>query len=314
MQKVSIIMPVYNGETTLEKTLESLLNQEINFLEIIIVNDASTDKSLEIIKEFISENGKCKLINNQKNLGLAKSYNIGIKAGRGDLIVTMHQDIVLAKDALEKLVAPLENEKVVAAGHADLHPLELWKKYNFWQKCYFSRFQKLNITSINGQFDCFRKKALEKVGLFDEVHFHSAGEDGDIVYKLKKIGKIADSEAKIIHLHKIDPNFNWKNIIRKQAQYSEAQGALLSLGRISGFKNYIKTFFREIMLLSLFFPYLNTIVLVSIIIYSFIYTERVYREEYNNPRIFVLPFFNIYLLFISFIFSTRGFISKKQVV
>lgn len=310
--QVSIIMPVFNGRTTLAKSLDSLLPQTAKFLELIIVDDASTDGSLEIIKNFASGKENWMLISNEHNLGLAKSYNKGIRTAQGELIVTMHQDIILEKDSLSRLIAPFDDEKVVAAGHTDIHPPELWKKYNFWQKCFFARFAKRNAPGINGQFDCFRKSALEKIGLFDEIHFRTAGEDGDMVAKLKKIGKIAASEARIIHLHKIDPNFSWKDIIRKQKQYSEAQGTLLALRRTKRLKNISKAFFREILLVSLLVPYLNILSLLLIIIYAFKYTGQVYLEEYKNPRIIALPFLNIYLLFVSLIFSLRGFIYGKQ--
>jgi len=305
-------MPVYNGETTLEKTLQSLLSQEKDFFELIIVNDASADNSLEILRKYANRKENWILINNDKNLGLAKSYNKGICKAKGNLIVTMHQDIVLAADALKKLIAPFMDNEVVATGHADIHPPELWKKYNFWQKCFFARFQNLNTPGINGQFDCFRKSALEKVGLFDEIHFRTAGEDGDLVDKLKKIGKVANSQAKTIHIHKIDPNFSWKDIVRKHKQYAEARGTLLALGRIRELQNIIKNFFREMMVFSLFIPYLNIIALASIITYSFIYTGPVYLREYKNPKIIWLPFFNVYLLFVSFIYSLKGFVFKQQ--
>jgi glycosyltransferase involved in cell wall biosynthesis len=312
MEKISVIMPVYNGQTTLAETLKSLFEQAKHFQELIIINDASTDSSAEIIKDFIYKNRNCKLISNEHNSGLAKSYNKGIRKAQGDLIVTMHQDITLRKDSLLRLVAPFADKKVIAAGHADIHPPELWKKYNFWQKCFFARFLERNAIGINGQFDAFRKNALEKVGLFDEISFRTAGEDGDIVYKLKKIGKVADSDAKIVHLHKIDPGFSWRDIVRKQKQYSEAQGTLLSLGRIEGLGNILKTFFREALILPLLIPYFNLISLFLIMIYSFKYTGRVYLEEYRDPRILLLPFFNIYLLFVSLIYSTKGFFYGKQ--
>jgi len=314
MEKVSIIMPVYNGETTLGKALKSLALQESNFQELIIVNDASTDGSLEIIENFKRKREYIRLISNEHNIGLAKSYNIGIKAARGDLVVTMHQDIILTRGALKHLITPFSNEKVVAVGHADIHPTELWEKYNFWQKCFFARFMNRNSVGINGQFDAFRKSALEKVGMFDGVHFKSAGEDGDIVWKLQRIGKIANTDARIVHLHKIDPNFSWKDIIRKQMQYSEAQGALLARGRIFGIYQLAKSFFREMLLIALLIPFMNLISVIIIIIYSFFYTGRVFAEEYKNPRIIILPFFNFLLLFVSFFYSLRGFIYGKQMI
>jgi len=150
------------------------------------------------------------------------------------------------------------------------------------------------------------------VGMFDAVHFRTAGEVGDIVYKLKKIGEIADTEAKIVHLHKIDPNFGWRDIVRKQAQYSEAQGALLARGRILAPRQLAKSFFREILLIVLFTPYVWILSLFLILVYSFLYTKTVYLKECKDKRIIILPFFNIFLLFVIFFYSIRGFIYGKQ--
>lgn len=311
-QKISVIMPVHNGESTLEKTLESLLAESKKFDELIVIDDASSDGSVQTIKEYLGGKQNYTLIQNEKQIGLAAAYNKGIRAAKNDFIVTLHQDILLEKDALEKLVEPFIDEKVVASAHVVTHPLEIWNKYNFWQKCFFARLAGKNFSGIDGKFDCFRKSALEKVGLFDEVHFRTAGEDGDMVHKLKKIGKAVDTEAKIIHLHKIDPHFSRKDIVRKQAQYSEAQGALLARGRIRGIYPTSKAFFREILILSLLIPYVNIIALMLIAIYAFKYTGRVYLQEYKNPRIILLPFLNVYLLFVSIIYSAKGFIYGKQ--
>lgn len=310
--KISVVMPAYNGESTIKETLESLMRQTEKFDELIIVDDASSDGSAQAIKGYLSEKQNYTLIQNEKQAGLASAYNKGIKTAKGDLIVTLHQDVLLEKDALEKLVEPFCDEKVVASTHIVLHPMEIWSKYNFWQKCFFARLAGRNFSGIDGKFDAFRKSALEKVGLFDEKHFHTAGEDGDMVYKLKKIGKISQTRAKIIHLHKIDPDFSWKDIIRKQAQYSEAQGALLARGRIRGVYSISKSFFREMLLVALIIPYVRILSLLLILIYSFFYTKLVFAKEYQDKRILILPFFNIFLLFVSFYYSLRGLIYGKQ--
>jgi len=309
---ISVIIPVHNGKSTLKETLESLLAESKKFDELIIIDDDSDDGSAQAIREYLDEKQNYTLIKNEKQTGLAATYNKGIRAAKGDLIVTLHQDIVLGKDALQNLVEPFIDAKIVASTHIVVHPLDIWKKYNFWQKCFFARLAGKNFSGIDGKFDCFRKSALEKVGLFDEINFRTAGEDGDIVYKLKKIGKIAKTKATIIHLHKIDPHFGWQDIVRKQKQYSEAQGALLAHGRIREINDLLKSFFREILLVALFVPYLRILSAFLIAIYSFLYTQPVFSNEYKNPRIFILPFFNIYLLFISFFYSLRGLIYGKQ--
>lgn len=310
--KTTVLMPVYNGESTLEKTLESLLGQTKNFDDLIVIDDASGDSSASIIKKYLDEKREYTLIQNQKQIGLAATYNKGIRSAKGDLIITLHQDILLEKESLKKLVFPFRDENIVAASHIVTHPLDIWKKYNFWQKCFFSRLAGKDFRGIDGKFDAFRKNALEKIGFFDEKNFRTAGEDGDAIFKLKKIGKISDTDAKIIHLHKVDPNFSWKDIIRKQAQYSEAQGVLFRRGRIRGITQLGKSFFREILLLSLLIPYVRILSTITLVAYSFLYTKLVYKTEYKDKRILILPFFNIFLLLISLIYSFKGIIYGKQ--
>jgi hypothetical protein len=123
---------------------------------------------------------------------------------------------------------------------------------------------------------------------------------------------VAQTGAKLIHLQDVSPDFGPKEIIWKQKQHSEARGALLARGRIWGLPAIAKTFFREMLIFALFIPYMNVLSLVLIIGYGFFYTGRVFLEEYRNPRIFVLPFFNIYLLLLGVIFSLKGFIYGKQ--
>jgi glycosyltransferase involved in cell wall biosynthesis len=309
---VSVIIPMYNGGSTIVETLESFLAQSEKIGELIIINDASTDDSKIKAEQCLVGKIDYKIIDHKTNQGLARSYNEAIRMVRGNLIVTMHQDIILLENAFQNLIAPFSDKEIVAAGHRVIFSRDIWNKFNFWQKCFFARFTGKETSGINGQFDCFRKNTLEKVGLFDGATFRSAGEDGDIVSKLEKIGKIVMTEARIIHLQNLNPKFSYQDIIYKQKQHSEARGALLAQGKIRGLIPIIKTFFREIMVLSLFIPFLNYISLMLIIIYSFVYTKVVFWEEYRNPRIIILPFFNLYLLFVGFFYSLRGFIYGKQ--
>ncbi|OGI33471.1 MAG: hypothetical protein A2420_04095 [Candidatus Moranbacteria bacterium RIFOXYC1_FULL_44_13] len=323
--QVAIIVPVLNAESTIGPTLKSLFEQSHKFDQLVIVDDGCRDNSIQIANQIISENKEIvrerainvKIIRHEKPMGLASSYNDGIRNSESELIVTLHSDIIIQKNSLEKLLTPfseMPSSDIVAATHKVIHPLEIWKKYNFWQKCFFARLVEKKFSGLDGKFDCFRKSALEKIGLFDERTFKNAGEDGDVVYKLKKIGKIKKTEAEIIHLHSMDPNFSWHDIVRKQQQYSESQGILLRLGRIHGVISYPKIFFREILVIGLFIPYARLISILLIVIYAFLYTKLVFLNEYKNKRIFVLPFLNIYLLFISLVYSLRGVIYGKQII
>jgi glycosyltransferase involved in cell wall biosynthesis len=322
MLTVSIIIPVHNAKTTIKKALESLFSQSYQFDELVIVNDASNDGSDMLINDFLkvaenTYNKKPKIIftSHHESSGLAASYNDGIKKSSGDLVVTMHADIIIKADGLKKLFSPFlppSDSKIVASTHFVDHPLNIWNKYNFWQKCFFARQAGKKQSGIDGKFDCFRRDVLEKVGFFDEINYRVAGEDGDLVARIRKFGKIVQTEAEIIHLHKIDENFSWKDIILKQKQYSEAQGVLLRKGRMMSLKSVIKSFFREILIIGLFVPHINFLFFLLIVFYSFWYTEKVFFAEYKDWRIFILPFFNIFLLPISLVYTFRGIIYGKQ--
>lgn len=314
--KISVIIPLYNGETTIVKTLESLFNQNSPFDELIVVNDASTDRSLVLVEDFLSKKPvNHKIINHSKSCGLSASYNDGIKVCTGDLVVTLHADVVLRKNALGRLVEPFRNDdSVVASYHCVDHPRNIWKTYNFWQKCFFARLVGKRFCGLDGKFDCFRKSTLEGVGMFDGKTFFRAGEDGDIIHKLRKEGKIVATEAIIIHIHALNTNFSFKNITYKQAQYSECQGALFRRYGFAGMKAFVYSFFREFLVISLLFPHIRSISALLILVYSFWYTKDVYLSEYENPRILILAFLNIFLLFVSFVYSIRGFMYGKQTI
>lgn len=88
---VSIIVPAYNAEKTLNKCLDSLLNQTLKEIEIIVINDKSTDKTLEILNSY-KDNKKIVIIDNKKNLGPAASRNKGLDIAKGKYIGFVDSD------------------------------------------------------------------------------------------------------------------------------------------------------------------------------------------------------------------------------
>ena len=98
--EISIVMPVYNGAKYLEAAIDSILNQSFKEWELIIINDGSTDNTEALIKNYTDE--RIVYLNNSQNLGLAKSFNIGINAARGTYIARMDADDMSVNDRLEK--------------------------------------------------------------------------------------------------------------------------------------------------------------------------------------------------------------------
>ena len=95
-------MAVYNTEKYLGEAIESILNQTFNEFELIIIDDASTDNSLTIIREHEKQDSRIKVIVNEFNLGISKSRNKGLAVARGEFIANMDSDDINLPDRFEK--------------------------------------------------------------------------------------------------------------------------------------------------------------------------------------------------------------------
>lgn len=104
MSKVSIIVPVYNTEARLRMCLESLVNQTIKDIEIIIINDGSTDDSENIIKEYKEKYSSLITYYNKQNEGIAKTRNFGIEKANSDYILFVDSDDYIDLELVEKLM------------------------------------------------------------------------------------------------------------------------------------------------------------------------------------------------------------------
>ena len=102
MEKISIIVPVYNVEKYLEKCLKSIISQTYKNLEIIVVNDGSIDNSLEICKKFEKIDKRIKVID-KENGGLSDARNAGLKIAAGDYIGFVDSDDYISEDMFETL-------------------------------------------------------------------------------------------------------------------------------------------------------------------------------------------------------------------
>ncbi|MEH2204853.1 MAG: glycosyltransferase family 2 protein [Nostoc sp.] len=101
--KVSVIIPAYNTETYIGKAIKSALKQTLTDIEVIIVDDRSSDKTVEVAKSFTDQ--RLKVIVNQQNLGAAAARNRAFRAAQGEWIAVLDSDDWYAPERLEKLVS-----------------------------------------------------------------------------------------------------------------------------------------------------------------------------------------------------------------
>lgn len=177
MEKISIIVPIYNVEKYLRDCIETIINQTYKEIEIILVNDGSTDTSLEICNEYAEKNDKIKIVN-KKNGGLSDARNVGLEHATGKYIMFVDSDDYLALNSCEVLynaIKDTEFEYVTANFAFTNNDGTPWKKPMFSDKFqntlldigdYKKSFYLVNSTVWN---KIFRKEFIDKNDLKFEV-------------------------------------------------------------------------------------------------------------------------------------------------
>ncbi|MGE7917419.1 bifunctional glycosyltransferase/CDP-glycerol:glycerophosphate glycerophosphotransferase [Viridibacillus sp. NPDC093762] len=110
---VSIIVTVYNTAEFLEECLTSITNQVYKNIEIIIVNDGSTDNSTEIIEQYTTADSRCRSINLTENKGVGYARNLGIEQASGDFVYFVDSDDFINENAVDKLIQGLGNKSYI---------------------------------------------------------------------------------------------------------------------------------------------------------------------------------------------------------
>ncbi len=113
LPKISVILPVYNGEKYLDESIQSILSQTFRDFEFIIINDGSTDNTLKIIKKYKKNDRRIILIDNKRNKGASESFNTGLKKSSGKYISCFCADDISHPKKLEIEFKYLENNPYI---------------------------------------------------------------------------------------------------------------------------------------------------------------------------------------------------------
>lgn len=214
---ISIIIPIYNVELYLEKCINSVLKQTYKNIEIILVNDGSTDNCRKICEDFLKLDSRVKVFH-KENGGLSDARNYGISNATGEYITFIDSDDYVKEDFIEKLYSAITRNKcdIAICGHEDLYPDRI-KTYEFSEKnvCekVMDKEETLKHMLYKDGYDVSAWAKLYKKSLFDKVSFPKGRlfEDAATTYKL-----IILSE-KIVYINYI----GYEYVIRKNSISNE---------------------------------------------------------------------------------------------
>lgn len=192
---VSVIVVNYNGKVFLKKCLSSLSSQSYPDIEIILVDNGSSDGSTEYVRKNFPA---VRILDIKKNLGFAKGNNRGIKEARGELIATLNNDTEAASRWLEELAGVMRTDhcigmcasKMLFMDRTDMIQstgLAVSRSGVCWDRgiCETDNGQYGSVEEIFGPSAgaaLYRKKMLEEIGFFDE-DFHAYLEDTDLAFR-----------------------------------------------------------------------------------------------------------------------------------
>lgn len=163
-KKISVIVAVYNTEKYLDRCIESLLNQTYKNMELVIVEDCSTDSSRKLLKKY-KENKNIKVFYNRENRGLSYSRNYGLKKSTGDFIGYIDSDDYVEPDYYEKLMSSIKDNKSDIA-ICDIKLVDEQTNKIQRCKCYTNDFDVCSV--VNNSFAAsacnklFKRKNIEK--------------------------------------------------------------------------------------------------------------------------------------------------------
>ncbi|MCM8802723.1 MAG: glycosyltransferase family 2 protein [Candidatus Omnitrophica bacterium] len=199
--EISIIIPAYNEEKRILKTIEKVYKyfkeKKLDF-EIIVVDDGSKDKTVEVVNEFLKEKNEIKILKHEKNMGKGAAVKTGVLNASGDLILFTDADLSTPIEEFEKLKKKIEDGYDIAIGSRGLKESKIVIPQPFYRRIIgkiFPLLVRLIITNDFRDTQCgfklFKREVAKKI--FSQLKTEGFAFDVEILARAKKYGyKIAE--------------------------------------------------------------------------------------------------------------------------
>jgi len=270
---VTVLVPAYNEQGVISRTLTSLLNTKYENKEIIVIDDGSSDLTRFVAQGYEKQGVR---VVTKPNGGKASALNYGLLFAKGDIVITIDADSMVTRDAIDKIVQAMASDpnNVAVAGNikvlnststlTKIQELEYIMAINTIRRA-FALFGAVMV--IPGAFGAFKRKAVIEVGGYDT---DTVTEDFDITIKLLKTrGAVSSSSA--AHAYTEVPS-DWKSLYKQRVRWGTGTfQTILKHKDIFGNNRYgaLHSFVFPIILFSLFNPLASFIALSAGVMLAF---------------------------------------------
>ena len=280
---ISIYVPVYNGEKTIEKCINSILKQSIKPEKILIINDCSNDGTKDILEKY---QDNIEIINNDKNLGLSYSRNLAINSLKSRFIASIDADVEINNQWLEILYKKLLDKDITLIGgrmfekHLD-NPFNFWRSIRIGQQ--WGNEDILDPKFVFGCNNLLDTKKINKKKIFNKFagYFKSNGEDIEFSNYLKSENHrlYYSSEALCYHLQDDDA----KSLSKRYWRYIHYGDGLKKRNYFKTIKNLIRQLKKTLKwsFIDLFKLRIKLILINFIVFYNFSKIDIRFVKEDN---------------------------------
>ena len=194
MPLVSVIVPALNEEETIAYTIKSILEQDYANTEVVVVDDASRDKTAAICRELAARIPKLKFYSLQERQGKSAALNFGLKASRGKFVVFMDSDSTLDRDVISRIISYFKDERVGGVsgnlGVRNWHVNVLTRLQAMEYLIGITVGRRFKATAdilsiVTGALGAFRRSDLDRVGVLEP----GPGNDSDLTIRIRKLNK-----------------------------------------------------------------------------------------------------------------------------
>lgn len=207
---VSVFIPTYNDENFVQQAIDSVLAQKFSNYELIIINDASTDRTAEIINQYRHQ-PQVRIYHNKNNLGVAANWNFGVSLCRGDFVVRLNADDFFAPDYLEKVIAVFQQypeTDMVFTGvnllNNDKLAQELPYKESWIRPGLLFLPEILHVCCIRASSVCVKRRCFERWGgVIEEMDVH---EDWELWVRIAANGQVGYIAEPLTYYRVLNPD------------------------------------------------------------------------------------------------------------
>lgn len=166
---ISVVLPVYNGEKYLEKSIQSIMGQTYRNWELLIIDDCSTDSTPAIIKDFCQSDPRIKSVRHEKNKRLPASLNTGFRLTKGDYVTWTSDDNLYKPNAFQEMAGFLDEHREISFIYSDFDLID--EMGEVIEQVTAGDWKMLGLMDVIGGCFMYRRIIHETIGYYDEATY-----------------------------------------------------------------------------------------------------------------------------------------------